>query len=547
MLRWNLVSMLDDYSKLYQEVRQQRQDRYNVALSEGSIEPFVYPWETASAAALLLAAMFIPRLNATHEFKKVLSVSSFVVVVSFCVSTMRRCRTVGMAGGYGIGLMCMWGIVASAYLLVFNDPGTSFRRVERRDVREANGHLQPEANGSATITKTSTTLESPSLRNRQVWGVNGPGPVPVVEKDSKQQDSPYRLVWQGFPEPLAHRLDWTIDLITSFRGVNWNFRIPSLPKVDLPPDDATFPSKPGATPSSSSLSLNALRRRAVRDFIIHYLAIDIIKAITQTDPYFHGTVSLSSPSPWPLLTDHATLTRFTRLLISIASVLSALTFIFSLSPLIFPILPIRVSYSPLHEPLLYPPYWGALAPSVLDKGLPGLWGKWWHQMFRFGISEPSRNLIEKLGLQPKSQTARVLAVIIAFAISGSIHACASFTTFAESRPLMPLAFFMLQAFGVLGQTWFTKQFMHRIYDVKKLPAWLRRAGNGIFVLVWLYFTGPMLADDFARCQIWLFEPFPISPVRAFLGWDWWCWYGPWITIWRGRQGDPWWRKGIAVL
>ena len=422
--------------------------------------------------------------------------------------------------------------------------------MERRHVPE-DGHFPGQENGPATTgSQTSASPDSSSLKNRKVWGVNGPGPspVPTTGKQGTQPGRPYKLVWQGFPESFAHRLDWTIDLVTSFRGVNWNFRIPSLPHVDLPSKEVTSASSPGAIPSSPPSALHALRRHAIRDFIVHYLAIDLLKAITLTDPYFHGTVTISSPSPWPLLTHHATLTRLARLVISIASVLSALTFIFSLSPLIFPILPTSVTWSPLHEPLVYPPYWGALIPSVLGKGLPGLWGKWWHQMFRFGISEPSRYLIEKLGLSPKSQTARFLSVLVAFAISGAIHAGASYTTFADSKPLSgPLAFFLLQALGVLGQACFTQQFTHKVYDIRKLPAWLRRLGNGLFVLTWLYFTGPLLADDFARCQIWLFEPFPVSPIRAVMGWDWWCWYGPWVTIWKGREGDPWWRTGIAIL
>lgn len=545
--------MLDTYFHLYQDVQKARQDRYDAALYLGNLQPFVYPRETISVAILLLAVLFIPRLSVTRKIQRAVSISAFAAIVYFCVSTMRRCRTLGMAGGYGIGLMCVWGMVASAYLLVFNDIGTSFRRVERRNIatKSKSTSNQPEqVNGSVMPERRyEQTSSNSSLKNRKVWGVNSPDKtIPVDDDQGETQDPAYELVWQAHPSPFRHRLDWTIDLVTSFRGVNWNFRIPSLPAADFPPKDVTSASSADSVLSSPLDTMHRLRHRAIQDSVFQYLILDLFKAITITDPYFHGTASLESPSPWPILADHPALTRFTRLSISITSVLAALTFIFSLSPLFFPFLPTSLTNAPLHEPFLYPPYWGALAPSLLDKGLPGLWGKWWHQMFRFGISEPSRLLITAFGLDPKGQTARVLSVLIAFTISGSIHAGASYTTFLDSRPLSgPLLFFMLQGIGVLCQTFFTQQFSHKVYDTKTLPSWVRRTGNGLFVLTWLWFTGPLLANDFARCGIWLFEPLPVSPLRGLLGWGWWCWNGPWIMVWTGRQGDPWWSKGIAIL
>lgn len=63
-------------------------------------------------------------------------------------------------------------------------------------------------------------------------------------------------------------------------------------------------------------------------------------------------------------------------------------------------------------------------------------------------------------------------------------------------------------------------------------------GNWVGTVGWLYLTGPLLADDFARCGIWLFEPVPVSIVRGGLGERWWCWGGRWVGLvneggWRG--------------
>lgn len=77
------------------------------------------------------------------------------------------------------------------------------------------------------------------------------------------------------------------------------------------------------------------------------------------------------------------------------------------------------------------------------------------------------------------------------------------------------------------------------------PMWMRRAGNILFVGVWLWYTGPILADDFARCGVWLFEPIPISVFRGLLGEGWWCWDGMWAGLVYG-EGVPWYRWGIAI-
>ncbi len=78
--------------------------------------------------------------------------------------------------------------------------------------------------------------------------------------------------------------------------------------------------------------------------------------------------------------------------------------------------------------------------------------------------------------------------------------------------------------------------------------------NVVFLLLWFYVTGPLLADDFARGGIWLFEPVPVSVVRG-LGFGlneegWWCWGeggGKWVGWWSDRSGrGRWWRSGVML-
>ncbi len=447
--------------------------------------------------------------------------------------------------------MCVWGIVWSAVLLVYNDPKTAFQRVEWRDREKEKSETLSNSNGSLSSTRPADS----SLRNRKTYGVVGGAHEPTKQDEvhGRDTDKSHRvLVWQSYPDGFRHRLDWVIDVCTSFRGAGWNWHIQTLPAADYP--------SPSMLPAPSS-SISSLTRLAIRDFLIWYFVVDAVKTAAMADPYFWGVSPLSSPGPNAaylpsIIASIAPLTKLYRLVLSCVAVVSALSFIFTLCPLFFALLlPLlnlhKYTHAPLLEPLLYPPYWSSFTTSVLDKGLAGWWGRWWHQLFRMGISEPSRFLIQKLGWDPRSKKAKLLQLFAAFAISGTIHAAASYTTLnPESRPLSgPFAFFFSQAFGILAEQFVFKT-MGVSHHTQNWPRSLRRAGTLMYLMVWFYGTGPWLADDFARCGIWLFEPVPVSIFRGLgfgaEGDGWWCWSGTWAMWWSGPEGTPWWRKGIAI-
>ena len=528
----------------YRQLLLEREQVFHSAIASGEIEPLLYPWDTVPVGILILALLVLPGL--TPRYRTWSSYGAFLLITLSSVSIMRRCRSLGIASGYGIGLMSVWGIVWSAVLLVYNDPITTFQRVEKKDMK------QKSAAESHMLNSTTPPTSSPG--NRRVYGVVGGAQEPTLKKEDAQDvaKTPQTfLVWQSYPDKFRHRLDWVIDLCTSFRGPGWNWHIQTLPAADYP--------SPYMLPTPLA-SKKLLTRIAIRGFLIWYLVVDIVKTAAMSDPYFWGIASLSSPAPNAaylpsIVINNPPLIKLYRLLLSFAAVISALSLIFALCPLVFaflfPLLGLdQYTHAPLLEPLLYPPYWGDFG-SVLDKGLAGWWGSWWHQLFRMGISEPSRVLIAKLGWNSRSQKSKLLQLFIGFGISGIIHAGASYTTLnPESRPLSgPFAFFLSQAFGVLAE-----QFVFKTMGISNVmrswPRFLRRAGTLMYLMAWSYVTGPLLADDFARCGIWLFEPVPISPLRGLgfgaQGEGWWCWHGTWATWWSGAEGTPWWRKGIAI-
>ncbi|KAJ9608487.1 hypothetical protein H2200_007475 [Cladophialophora chaetospira] len=462
----------------------------------------------------------------------------------------------------------------SGAVLVCNDIERDFGRLETRDVDLSTGKHQQ--NGSVAKSTASDTKQEVDLTRRKVASVYTTADTKQKSSASSEQPAtkPYKLVWQGFPYDgsWVHLLDWTVDLLTSFRGVGWKHRISTAGTIDAPlPSDRPREqnrSKPEGESKATSVSIQNLRSlqiRAIQDFVVNYLILDLLKTTLITDPYFLGLAPLQSPTPWWWLDQlNQTVpiaTRFVRLLLSMAGVISALTTIFSLNPLFFAtILPSLVDIStitkaPLLEPGLYPPMWYPLGSSIFRSGLAGLWGRFWHQMFRFGISEPSRVVIKKLELDPRGGTARALQLLIAFGLSGSIHALGSYTTFSlqQSHPLSgPLVFFLLQGFGTILQTSAVKLLNNKFSWTKRTPLSVRQTGNLLFVLVWLYFTGPLLADDFARIGIWLYEPLPVSPLRG-LGFGpggkdegWWTWYQEGSRLMSWWKGCHWWDSSLAI-
>jgi hypothetical protein len=245
-----------------------------------------------------------------------------------------------------------------------------------------------------------------------------------------------------------------------------------------------------------------------------------------------------------------------------SGVFFALDIIVSLDPLFFlglslafPRFSRSITHQPLDEAWLYPPPFGP-ASSVLDYGLIGAWNTWWHQLFRFGFSESGRfvsyliiPVTQKQQHSSYTLVRRLLQVLVAFSMSGLIHAMGSYTAFADTKPFNTFLFFFLQGIAVLAQGLF---FFQKAQPQPRRAAPLTtRALNFALVFLWFYFTAPLVADDFARSGLWTFEPLPISPIRGLVlrwwgveGWEeegWSCWKSLWVERW---NGETWWQSGI---
>ncbi len=486
---------------------------------------------------------------------------------------------------FAAGLIAAWSAVWSVTWLVLYRPQWDAKRVQRRKVqgdRKENKGLIAEKdatrsgvqrNGNAIEGKTSSdangSVQNGSAAPKSFKGVHyrqhakattkgeslekqddADGETAVYKDEAEERDAAtYIYYWQSYPTKLPERIPWTLDLLINFRGPGWNWAVPPLP--DLPPFVKAKLGEPVDKASKKGISSTGLHRFDTRRdlfysrmpyFTVGYLVLDILKTTLMKDPYY-----IFGPNTYALPQHLANLTPFQlklfRQCLNAVTVVLALEMVFMLVPLSMSLLTGPCVFGLRGEAWYYSSTWGPFS-NILDKGLSGLWGGWWHQTFRFAFAAPTNYLIEQGYIKPRSNVARISALCFAFGISGILHAAGSVTQFAQSNPWQAPVFFILQALGILMQTKFCAYFRSR---TRQFPKAVRQAGNLLFVWTWLWYTSWLLVDDFARGGIWLWEPCPISPTRA-LGFgsgddSWWTWGDLGIGWYTGKH---WWESGISM-
>jgi hypothetical protein len=459
------------------QVQRYYNDRFDTLIQSGDYSPVVYPWASIGAGVVLLYMLLDHRTSPTLQ---TLRIPTFAVLFLSSTWIIVNLKARSPAGAYGLGICCSFGTLWIAALILFNDCQRDFQRIQRKE----DGTLH----------------------------------------------------WQSYPaKPLSARMDWISDLLLNFRGVGWSFQTTGIPPV--PKDHHT------TTVSFTGIQRFASRplhlRYVVIRLILGFFVLDLIKTMMNHDPYFWGYID-ADPPPWLPFASSSVGVKSYRLLLSCAGLSTALNEIFRLQPLLF-VGVLGPRYAGLRGEAWMQPadYWGSFA-LILDKGLAGWWGGFWHQTFRFAFEAPARWVLQRLGMDPKSPGGKVVGLFVSFGLSGCLHASGSYTQLGDTRPFRgPFCFFMAQAVGISLQTFASHQ-------LKTAPGMMRRGGNLFFVMVWLYWTAPLLVDDFARGGIWLYEPIAFSPLRA-LGWG--AKDDTSMNLWSGllywRKGERWWDTGVG--
>lgn len=289
-------------------------------------------------------------------------------------------------------------------------------------------------------------------------------------------------------------------------------------------------------------------RSHVINVVLCAIIIDFIYLQMSVDPYYLAGPNHEYELP-PLIAHKSPLRLlFCRQSYAVVFVVSCITYMYSTTA-IFQYYIFKIFFPSRAFLWKFPSTFGKFS-EVLDRGLAGWWGSWWHQTFRVVFLAPSVYLMKKGYLKRGSLAANVFGLFISFFQSGLLHAAGSYTTIPDTKPMKHVYFFVLQAVGIVLQQHLALALR---YVAPELPRAIRRAGNLAFAVSWLFVTAPMFVDDMAVGGLWLHQVMPISPFRLMgLGHvlsfghadnTWWRWDKEcWFKMYEAKH---WWEVGIA--
>jgi hypothetical protein len=486
---------------------------YRSNISQEIYLPFGYPWGLYGAFIVLLYFVIphgrSPRL---YGARWVVWGLNFV----YAIYTIKNTRAQGAVLAYAVGFGMGWSILWTTTTLLVYDGQQEFFRIERSSRKNEGG-------SSADSASRNTALN-------------------LQEGRGRQKNDCY--AWRPFPtSSFLHRLDWVVDLMVSFRGVTWSWRIANLPDppvqvLEVPRDWNARHIRSARVKRNTYTKKEALLRTSLLNFIKGYILVDVLKTLSLHDPFFWGFTDAQPPSHFPsLIRSSATLTRTYRLILAQLGIYYTLQTAFQLGPLLFVGLLGSTTIGVSGEYWVYPPEWGSYH-SVFDRGLAGWWGEWWHQTFRFFFDAPAKRAVQLCGMEQSSLLAKTSHLFIAFSLSGFVHGCASYTSIGDTRPLRgAFLFFLLQPVGILIQR-AVSQRLAALGISHRTPTLVKHVANFVFVHIWFFYTAPLLVDDAAQGGQFLWEPVPVSFARALglgtVGDSWWCWNGPFYSWHRGK-------------
>ncbi|KAF2969505.1 hypothetical protein GQX73_g4070 [Xylaria multiplex] len=440
---------------------------------------------------------------------------------------------------------------------------TVTRRVQRNGDEVANGVRKKEAH---TIKDIGDETED-SLLARSIVALNDSDGNPPLDQNMAlelsrlTQEREYEYYWQEYPADASFwtRLGWAFDLVSSFRLTGWNWAPSCLPPYNPPPRIGQYQLPLEYGPHRSRRGYERTLSRAkliifrwVFNIIPSYIILDICATLMTMDPYFIIGPEHNHPLPTHLALLHPILLSLQRTTLAFVAIVIALQYALNFGAVLLalycpPILGFRA------HPWHLPSPTGSFT-QVLDHGLSGFWGAWWHQTFRFGFSAPTKWLIRHGYVPPPQRSGGVggaiitplIGAIIAFALSGLVHGAGSYTSVPATYYWGPPLFFAFSGLGMISQSVFLHLLRHR---TEKLPRWVCRLANLTFVILWLWATSWLLLDDFGRSGLWLWEPVPISFARAAgLGVDRYVWryHRDSLPRWQWGARGRWWETGIVV-
>ncbi|KFY96318.1 hypothetical protein V500_02513 [Pseudogymnoascus sp. VKM F-4518 (FW-2643)] len=399
--------------------------QYDSAIASGVKRPLLFP-QVLFSLALLAGFLLIDHRRSRFLYE--LRWPVWLAIIAVEVSNIRHRVSVDPAVSYVSGLASVYFIVWSTMWLILERPQFTAKRIERRRKVLQNGILA--ASGGTTQESSETTGYKMNGNGNPLKRQNGyAAALPTIDEGlSENEDSKgeWEYYWQPYPDAFGERLAWVLDLIFSIRGRGWSFSIPTNPV--LPEHVAA---SLGETVSESDKGLASrtgikcfrtrkeLARYVIPMFILCYLILDVCKFQIIHDPFYRtGDDSLPAPAYLEGFS-HFLVNRIRRNTLALALV-TFIQFHTLLVPIVASLFLGPSILGIRGEPWMYVTTWGNIS-IVLDKGLAGYWGSWWHQTFRAGLTAPTNYLIRKGWLRGNSVASQLLRASPPNASRASAH------------------------------------------------------------------------------------------------------------------------------
>ncbi|PHH91999.1 hypothetical protein CDD83_9367 [Cordyceps sp. RAO-2017] len=525
---------------LLEETRTSFRTSFLDGLADGRAKPFVIPFSALGSFIVPVVWLAIPHAHRPWLYRTRWIVAAFVV--AFNLNVLRWSSSANPGIAYVFGMATAWAAVMNLNHLLWTRPQLEAARALRKGPETVR---RREAGDSAVSTGCAPWPPGASSERR----IEGKPCARSVEETGSADEA---WVWQTFPADAGFltRLGWAFDLATSIRGGGWNWAISSIPRPRIParigPGDAVdLTCMPRRTPSGYEYCLTEgefLRRRFIK-ILITYLAVDAVSVCVFRDPYFvvgpdrpyELPPHLRNMPPWLLLAY--------REMLALVGMISSITLEYNMRDL-NSYLVLKLFHPARFALWQYPSAFGSFS-HVLDRGLSGWWGAWWHQSFRLSLLAPAKYFSQYLPVERRSRVIDLFTLFASFAMSGSLHAVGSISTMAASKPWKTLLFFLIQAVGIVVQDALA---MTIRAVVPKPPRALARATNFLFTLVFMYATAHLFLDDLASAGLCALDKIPVSPLK-WLGLGtgkghWWRWDYLGTPAW--YSGKHWWESGIFI-
>lgn len=212
--------------------------RFAHELAAGTLKPLIIPYSLLGTFILPILYFSISHINRPWLFRARYLLMAFIV--GFNLSETLGTSSANFAVAYAVGLMQAWGILWSGTLLIWMRPQFEAERVERRKrsgspwtsstalnglPREnctENGHAALNgraANGNAhnSISSVDGGVDTKVFQGKEYQVSLHDAPDENVARSLREG---YEYYWQAYPAeaPFSTRLEWSLDLVSSFRG-----------------------------------------------------------------------------------------------------------------------------------------------------------------------------------------------------------------------------------------------------------------------------------------------------------------------------------------